>query len=131
MKKFLIPLSAFAGGALVSAVVVYSVFVLSNAHKQQLLLMEGSRYFKEGEYYKAGHLISMAIGIRQQSGAYAMLGDVYWKLGLNDLALAQYKKSLSLNIEKDIVEKANKRHILDQIDLLSSGTGSEYQEEVK
>jgi len=62
----------------------------------------------------------MAIGLNPEwYGAHLSLANSYKMIGCYKLALEEYERALELNEDKDIVEKADRKYILKQINLLA------------
>ncbi len=83
----------------------------------------GHEEFIKKNYYKASEFYCMAIGIDfNRYEAHLALATCYKRIGLNELALEQYKLALSLIKGKDKVEAGDKKYISKQLDSLRTGT---------
>ncbi|MFH1441903.1 MAG: tetratricopeptide repeat protein, partial [Candidatus Omnitrophota bacterium] len=65
----------------------------------------GWLYFKKGDINLAIKTLTQAIGLLKDPVIYEHLGDAWFKLGNNDTALVNWKKSLELNPDNNEIKK--------------------------
>lgn len=110
---------SFLVGIVLGALCTKYVCIIYNEEQAKTIRTLGLKEYENKNYYQAIQLFSMAIGLNQDwYEAHLALANSYLAIGNYELSLSEYEHALDLNKEKDLVEKADRKYILNRLDFL-------------